>query len=440
MKEEINSLTKLESNKKRNEEPYLSITNRFFNDNYDINESNQSKPSNKKDDTILYNTPKVVNIKPPDVDINYLTSLIPNIIKEGVVIENQEKNIIYANHSFLRFTKLSKNQLIGKSWKHTLSKLIDKGEKRDTTPIEGNPLIEAYFCNTKHEKKYMEISTVPLYKNNCVVAKMHIIIDTPKLEKHADRIKKTKTDIQTVEKLQNALLANMSHEFRTPLNAIIGLSSILKDKDDLSRTECCEYLNIIEEKGYELLEILTNLIEIARFKAKSIKIKPSKFDVNQLIEECYLKFKQNVELNQQPLLVKMNIPASHDEFYINTDRYYLNQIFSFLLENAGKFTTKGEIQIGYHHNKGALEFFVHDTGILIPPKESEYLFEQFWLGEEYHSRNVGSTGIKMNICNEMVKLLGGDIKVESHKKLGTMFIFTIATNDVGEESEGNVSL
>jgi signal transduction histidine kinase len=226
------------------------------------------------------------------------------------------------------------------------------------------------------------------------------------------------------DRLKTAFLQNMSHEIRTPMNAIMGFSELLyenaEDKPTLKM-----YTDIISQRSNDLLEIINDILDIAKIEAGQLPINIEEFNLKELFDDLNSLFtehqkrigKQNIEFNLS------NCP----DIIIHTDKGKLKQIFINLISNAFKFTEAGTIEGGCNLSKNnKLQFYVSDTGIGIPTDKQKQIFERFEKLHQSSKMNVGGTGLGLSIVQGLVGLLGGEIKLKSELGKGSTFTFTIS--------------
>ncbi len=235
------------------------------------------------------------------------------------------------------------------------------------------------------------------------------------------------------DRLKTAFLANMSHEIRTPLNAIMGFSGLLTS--DLKEEVLNNYINIINNSGAQLLGIINDIIDIAKIEAGQIKIENSECNLNSILKELITSKKQKfLEEKIENKEIKLSLDNDDENFTILTDSIRFKQIIINLVNNAIKFTEKGEIKFGYYmpgntNNKKVHEnellFFVKDTGIGINKDQQEIIFERFRQVENSLTKRYGGTGLGLAISKSLVDKLGGRIWVESEPEKGSVFYFTL---------------
>ena len=230
-------------------------------------------------------------------------------------------------------------------------------------------------------------------------------------------LRRAKEQAEESNRLKSAFLANMSHEIRTPLNAIVGFSSILAQ--DVSNEEKEEYLSIIEHNNCLLLQLIGDILDLAKIEAGTLEYVSNRVDMNRILLEIEqssrLKLKEgsNVEI-----IIELALP----NLCLHTDQTRVMQVITNFINNAIKFTEKGSIRLGYHKpQSGHVCFYVTDTGAGIPADKLTKVFNRFVKLDTFEQ----GTGLGLSICKSIVEALGGDIGVESEEGKGSTFWFTL---------------
>lgn len=254
-----------------------------------------------------------------------------------------------------------------------------------------------------------------------------------KIEISNEKLIYAKEKAEEASRLKTAFLANISHELRTPMNGIIGFSKLLKDTPELSPDTNKKYLNIINKSGYILLNLINDIIDLSKIEAKHLKIKYRAYRINDLMEELLSFYNSEKEgLEKSHIELKLEKGVNNDDFKIYSDSNRIRQILYSLLNNALKFTSKGEITFGYKINENEILFYVKDTGIGLTKTDQKIIFERFRQVDDKTTRRYGGSGLGLSISKGIVENMNGKIWVESEKENlpegmpdGSTFYFTL---------------
>ncbi len=236
-----------------------------------------------------------------------------------------------------------------------------------------------------------------------------------------------KEQAEESDRLKTSFLQNMSHEIRTPMNAIMGFSELLpKQYDNKEKLE--KFSSIIHQRSKDLLEIINDILDIAKIESGQIVINEEDFNINDIFSNLKIFFneqqkkkgKQNIKLN----LVTHCTPA---ECSIVSDKVKLNQILINLIGNAFKFTDNGSIDVTCKMDaNNNIVFSVIDTGIGIAHNQHAIIFDRFAQVDHGPDRLYGGTGLGLSIVKGLVKILGGEVWFKSELGKGSTFYFSIA--------------
>lgn len=269
------------------------------------------------------------------------------------------------------------------------------------------------------------VSTRPFENSeNKIIGIVETFTDITKLKDVENRLIRAKRKAEESDKLKSAFLANMSHEIRTPMNSIIGFSDLLNESDIDEQTKK-DHLEIIQNAGNDLLKLIDDIIDIAKIEAGQLNIKMESIQVDKLLSETYMMLKNNSTLKSNRVKIKLINEAGIKPDFILTDGLRLKQILINIVNNAIKFTHTGTIEFGYTIKESVLEFHVTDTGIGLTPEQIGIIWERFRQADDSTTKKYGGNGLGLSISKGLVKLLGGEIWVESVLNKGTTFKFTI---------------
>lgn len=247
-----------------------------------------------------------------------------------------------------------------------------------------------------------------------------------KVNERTIELVQAKEHAEQSDKLKSAFLANMSHEIRTPMNGILGFAELLKEPK-LTGDEQQEYIGIIEKSGARMLNIINDLIDIAKVEAGQMNILISETDINEQLGYIYDLFKPEVESKGMKLSYKIGLKAKNA--LIKTDQEKIYAILINLVKNAIKYSNQGSIEFGYilksDSEPAELEFFVKDTGIGISKDKQEVIFNRFVQADIDDKQALQGAGLGLSITKAYVEILSGKIWVDSEEGKGSVFYFSI---------------
>jgi signal transduction histidine kinase len=238
------------------------------------------------------------------------------------------------------------------------------------------------------------------------------------LNRMNDELGQLYKQLDTANRHKSDFLASMSHEFRTPLNAIIGYGRLIRRETEgqiapLQRENLQDLLNNAER----LLNLIDSLLDFAKIEAGKMEVRVEPVRVEEIIQGTAAA----IETILNPSSVRLIREIASDIPALNTDREKLRQIILNLLGNAVKFTERGEIRISASQQNGSLKLVVSDTGIGIETKDLDQIFEKFHQGDLSATKKYRGTGLGLAIVKKFVNLLGGEVGVESEVGKGSVF-------------------
>jgi CheY-like chemotaxis protein len=219
----------------------------------------------------------------------------------------------------------------------------------------------------------------------------------------------------------------MSHEMRTHMNAIIGMTEIARNTTDISRKDYA--LRKVDEASKHLLGIINDVLDMSKIEANKFELSHVEFDLRELMQKASSFVRFSMELKKQKFT--MNVGKEIPSYFYGDDQR-LTQVITNLLSNAVKFTPEeGEITLSsslVHEDENklcTLRFVVTDSGIGIPPEQQKKIFLMFEQAESGTTRKFGGTGLGLSISRHIVEIMNGEIHVESRLGKGSSFIFTV---------------
>jgi two-component system phosphate regulon sensor histidine kinase PhoR len=325
-----------------------------------------------------------------------LNSIIHSL-QEGLIVLDKQSRIIRANESFGKI--IGNQDLEGKHYWEAirspqLAELLKKAGSEIKSFVEEVPLGERFFI----------CSVAPLEKGEGIVVIFHDI-----------------TEIKNAEKVKKDFVVNVSHELHTPLTAIKGYVETLLQEAPADSGK--RYIEIIQRNTERLINIVNDLLLLSGLEERT-PLELEDIDLRNFIENVIRIFDQRLKDKQLSLVVDMkeNLPP------IKADRFKLEQVLVNLLDNAVKYTERGEIVVSVDIRDKQARIQVRDTGIGIPRGAIPRIFERFYVVDKSRSRKSGGTGLGLSIVKHIVLLHNGTIHIESTPGEGTTVTVTLPTS------------
>jgi CheY-like chemotaxis protein len=287
--------------------------------------------------------------------------------------------------------------------------------------------LEIYFGGQKYTITSDRIQIIDLLFSsfeNAVEKNQDLENAIRELKTTQEQLARAKEAAENANRAKSLFLANMSHDIRTPMNGIIGMTDLCLDTE--LTDEQREYLRMVKSSADSLLSLLNDILDFSKIEGGMLELEQIDFNLSNTVEDtvkslAYLAHRKGLELACR---IHGNVPVS-----LVGDPGRLRQIIVNLVGNALKFTEKGDVLVEVNlqeerEDDAVLSFLVTDTGIGIPHEKQEKIFEAFSQADESTTRRYGGTGLGLSISTKLVSLMGGNIWVESEPGKGAVFRFT----------------
>jgi two-component system phosphate regulon sensor histidine kinase PhoR len=343
------------------------------------------------------------------VEERNLSSAILGSMVEGVLVVNHAERVEFANQGFAEILGLDHPPHSGSALVEVVrqTELIEAARK----VLHGEPRVESEIVTGTLRQRFFAatVAAVRSAEANGAVMVLHDI-----------------TDLRKLERIRRDFVANVSHEFRTPLTAIQGFAETLLGgaMDDLQNRE--RFLAIILEHARRLGRLTEDLLMLSKMDADKLELEVRRLPVAQLVEGCVETSRPRAK--DKNLRLSTSLAANVPD--VAGDRRRLTEVLQNLLDNAVQYTPEGgKIAVTAARQDGEVVFTVEDTGIGIPEADQPRIFERFYRVDVARSREVGGTGLGLSIAKHLIEAHGGRIWVESEVGAGSKFHFSVPIFD-----------
>jgi two-component system phosphate regulon sensor histidine kinase PhoR len=348
-----------------------------------------------------------------------LSSAILGSMVEGVAVVNGAERLVFANHSFAEILELHALPQSGSA----LVEVVRQTEMIEAVRkvLTGEPRVESEIVTGTVRQHFFAatVAAVRAGETSGAVVVLHDI-----------------TELRKLERVRRDFVANVSHEFRTPLTAIQGfaetlLAGAMNDPQNRER-----FLGIIVEHSRRLARLTEDLLMLSKMDADRLELEIRRVSVAQLIESCIETSRHRAAEKEIAISVKPfnGLPD------VAGDRRRLAEVLQNLLDNATQYTlARGQIAVSAKTRDAEVVFTVADTGIGIPKADQPRIFERFYRVDAARSREAGGTGLGLSIAKHIVEVHGGSIWVESEVGRGSRFHFSVPIFDAERAARQTLS-
>ncbi len=340
----------------------------------------------------------------------------------SVLVTDREGTIEYVNAKFTEISGYSTEEAMGRN-----PRLLSS----DTHPPEfykemwdaissGKDWHGEFYNRKKSGEFYWESASISpiLNEKGEITHFVGVKEDITEKKRMEAALKKAKEEAEVANRAKSDFLANMSHEIRTPMNAVMGMAYLLKNTALTPKQE--DYVRKIDFSSKNLLEIINDILDFSKIEAGKLVIESVNFDLEEVLDNIAGLVAIKAEKKGTEILLSINhdVPLS-----LIGDPIRLGQVLTNLVDNAIKFTEKGEVTVTVEkvettRDRVKLRFSVQDTGIGLTREEISRLFEAFTQADTSTTRKYGGTGLGLSICRRLVEMQGGKSQLKAIRERG----------------------
>ena len=320
---------------------------------------------------------------------------------DGVITFNMEGNITYINPAAKQLLAIKDNET---NFKSIFGKYSDIN-------MEKIIYLDSWTSSEKkieNEQGTMSLFFIPYRDDLDMPAGVMVVIQDI-------------TEHVKLDNMRKEFVADVSHELKTPITSIKGYSETLLDGDCDKETEK-HFLHVIDDNADRMERLVQDLLTLSKYDSNKATNKPTEFDLGDLAKSCKEKF--DIEIKKKNQAVNCFVTADVPNVY--ADRDGIERVILNILSNSIKYTPEGgkiDIYVGYVHNDAYIK--IKDTGIGIPKKDLDRIFERFYRVDKARSRQLGGTGLGLSIAKEIIDKNNGSINIKSKVDEGTEVVIQI---------------
>lgn len=327
------------------------------------------------------------------------------VIKESDLLKIEDTNIIGSNIYNVGFP----------------DNMADKIYSCIQSSLKNNSIETIEYSLNTHNGTFLFEMRLAKLNTHSVIS---IARDITKRKTAEFNLEKARKKAEESDRLKSAFLANLSHEIRTPLNIITNFTRMLAEPE-IEDNERMELSDAISQNGQQLLNMIDNTIHLSKIETDAVEVNMNFCKINTLIRDIYNRYLPIIP-ETKDIRLKIDLDVPNPVFGFITDYRLLSETLIILVDNALKYTMKGEVTLGYEMIKNEeVQFIVADTGIGIPEDEMENIFSRFYRVRNPINDSTSGSGLGLPIAQHYVALLGGELELESKIGRGTRFTFTL---------------
>ncbi len=354
---------------------------------------------------------------------------VMNAMPELIIFSDPQGKLIGCNSALEKFVDKKERQLLGKSACQLLPEQMCQALATTSAKAYQDDMCNAYQQVVKTDEHTFELFSRRFFNEDKIpLGTINIFRDVTEAYAVQAALEQAKNQAEQANQAKGQFLANMSHEIRTPINAIQGMMYLLA-KTRLNKAQV-QYLKNAETASQSLLYLIDELLDLAKIEAGKMPILLADTLVDEIIDKALKLNIGAAHKKELPIYVDIAVDVPN---IIHSDEIRLVQVLTNLINNAVKFTSAGKVSVIVEltqiNSNSHIQFTVKDTGIGIAKEKQQHLFNAFTQADESMTRKYGGSGLGLSICQQIVKLLGGQLHLTSELGQGSEFCFSVPVNE-----------
>ncbi|KQT11040.1 ATP-binding protein [Ramlibacter sp. Leaf400] len=357
-------------------------------------------------------------------------------LAEGLVVIDQQQNVVLANEALTRLLGRAHEQLMGRpvgeiAWLDAAGRPLQPDHHPWAAALASGSVehdVSMKLRDVEGVVRSFVVNCSPVLAQGGRASGVLVSLkDITQLERSQEQLREARDEAEAANRAKSEFLANMSHEIRTPMNAILGFTELLRRGFGRNEGESSRYLDTIHRSGRHLLGLINDILDLSKVEAGQLAVETIACAPHQVVQGAVEELGLKAREKGIGLSLRLETPVPES---VQSDPARIRQVVLNLLSNAIKFTAAGQVEVVLARHGERYTVAVNDTGIGIDPGKIEAMFDPFTQADASITRRFGGTGLGLAISRRLARALGGDLTGTSRPGQGTSMVFSFATGDL----------